>query len=64
MSKVTVQAFESGKPLGEWVATSETKSVQEMVDWMFQHAKEGIGLRFLGAEGFIDPTACSLPSIL
>lgn len=62
-SRVTVQAFKDGQPVGEWIATSETKTVQQMVDWMFANGKQGIGFRFLGEHGFIDPSSLSLPSI-
>lgn len=58
ISKVTVQAFENGNPVGEWVATSKSKTVQEMVDWMFSNSKSGIGLRFLDESGVVFPTIC------
>ena len=62
-SRVTVQAFQNGKAIGEWVATSEAKTVQEMVDWMVDNAKDGIGFRFLGESGIVEPTVCKLPAI-
>jgi hypothetical protein len=55
MARLTVQVFQDGKPVGEYVFTSKTKSEQEMADWMQANRKPGIELRFLGHYGIIKP---------
>ena len=54
--RVSVLAFRQGEPLHEYVARSETKTPQEIVDWMYTHANEGITFRFLGAYGVLHPS--------
>lgn len=54
-SRVTVQFTVAGEH-GERVARSETKTEQQMVDWMDANKKPGVELRFLGEYGYIKPT--------
>ncbi len=54
-ARVTVQFTVNGQH-GERVARSETKTVQQMVDWMDANKKSGVTLRFLGEYGYIAPT--------
>jgi hypothetical protein len=51
-ARVTVQATVNGEH-GEFVARSEKKTVQEMVDWMHANRKPGVELRFLGDNGYL-----------
>lgn len=66
-ARVTVQAYRTytdgrpSEPIGEWVATSTTRTEQEIADWCTEHAKPGIGFRFLGQDGVIEPSVCKLP---
>ena len=56
MARLTVQAFERGKPIGEWVAKSDSKSEQEMADWMQANRRRPtIEFRFLGMDSVIVP---------
>jgi len=55
MARITVQATVNGEH-GEWVATSKTKTVQEMIDWMDANRKPDVELRFLGDYGYLSPS--------
>jgi hypothetical protein len=60
---LTVQAFRNGEAIGEWVATSQGMDEQQMADYIFSHAKDGIGFRFLGLRGIVEPSVCRIPAI-
>ena len=62
MTRITVQAYYKGE-YSEFTAKSETKTEQQMIDWMYENAKPGVGLRFLCKDGYMDPLALSLPAL-
>ena len=55
MARITVQATVNGEH-GEWIARSETKTVQQMIDWMDANRKPDVELRFLGDYGYLSPS--------
>ena len=59
-SRLTVQAFQNGKPIGEYVARSTAKTEQEMADWMHANRHPEVEFKFLGSHGFIKPSAGNL----
>jgi len=54
-NRITVQATVNGEH-GEWIARSETKTVQQMIDWMDANRKPDVELRFLGDYGYLSPS--------
>jgi hypothetical protein len=59
MARITVQATVNGEH-GEWVATSKTKTVQEMIDWMDANRKPNVKLRYLGEYGYLLPSSAAI----
>ena len=58
-NRITVQATVNGEH-GEWVATSKTKTVQQMIDWMDANRKPNVELRYLGEYGYLLPSTLVL----
>ena len=56
LHRLSVLIFRDGQPLCERLARSKTKTPQEMADWFYAHANEGITFRFLGDYGALEPT--------
>ena len=59
MARITVQATVNVEH-GEWVATSKTKTVQQMIDWMDANRKPNVELRYLGEYGYLQPSTLVL----
>jgi hypothetical protein len=54
-NRIIVQATVNGEH-GEWTASSKTKTVQEMIDWMEANRKPEVELRYLGDYGYLSPS--------
>ena len=59
MARITVQATVNGEH-GEWIATSKTKTVQQMIDWMDANRKPNVELRYLSEYGYLQPSTLVL----
>lgn len=54
--RLTIQVFQNGEAVGEYVANFPKETETEAVDLFLQHARIDLRYRFLGEYGFVQPS--------